>query len=264
MGDQLPELFQEKKERDAHSDDQVALILSQHSFDRQKSSHVQSPGFDDYKETRHKGAELNLLGFIKLAASDSKRSEFHTVEEKLLVEYTRPERVRVIPNRQDASQPENAPAPAAIERGGRNQMQQQEGGSDTAQSNVPATTEREVDPRSNLPAKDEEVTARVVGYKKHTVDHVSQSKNPELLGGLFNIDTHTFTDQQSALVRRENEEAFAKRTKVYETGSVNVGPIPVVYIGEKETTNYYESKRTKLDPNSFVRTNMGFLPIEKD
>ena len=115
------------------------------------------------------------------------------------------------------------------------------------------------------PAGDDgnEATAVVVGYKKHTVDHEARHKHPEVLGGIFNIDTDTFKDQESALIRKNNEERYAEKTKTHEGGSVNVGPVPLVYIGDRGTTNYYESKRVKLDPSSYVKTNMGFLPIEE-
>jgi hypothetical protein len=244
-----PELFQDERRHDESKNDQVALILSNHSFDHRKATHVKAPGLDDSKETDHKHGELDLLGFVKLAANDSTKSEFHTVEEKLIVEYQRPERIRVVPNRDDAAPPSAAPMPADAKQADPKDVD--------AKQAVAPSNDRDQDPDRD------DSTAVVVGYKKHTVDHVAKHKHPEILGGIFNIDTDTYKDQESALVRRGNEERYAEKTTKHEGGSVNVGPVPLVYIGDKGVTNYYESKRTKLDPNDYVKTNMGFLPIEE-
>jgi len=254
-----PELFQDERRFDEQKNDQVALILSNHSFEHRKATRTQAPGLDDRKETDHKHGEFDLLGFVKLAANDSKKSEFHTTEEKLIVEYQRPQRVRVVmpqEQEQEQQQQQQQEAPRAI--------QQAAPAPEEKAAQLPAQTEQR---RQELPAAksndDDEVTAVVVGYKKHTVDHVGRHKHPEVLGGIFNIDTDSFKDQESALVRRGNEERYAEKTTKHESGSVNVGPIPLVYIGDKGSTNYYEYKRTKLDPNDYVKTNMGFLPIEE-
>lgn len=260
-----PERFQDESRRDAEKNDQVGLILSSHAFEHKKSSRIQEPGLSDTKETQHKHNELDLLGFVKLAANDSKRSEFHTVEEKLIVEYQRPERVRVIPNSEPTSEPRSLPGPE--ERNvPQNNIQSSQRELEPATNQLPAANDREPaesQSRAVAPAQDDEVNAVIVGYKKHTLDHVGRHKHPELLGGIFNIDSDSYKDQESALVKRENEERFAQKTKTYESGSVNVGPVPLVYIGDKSVTNYYESKRTKLDPDAYVKTNKGFLPIEE-
>jgi hypothetical protein len=264
-----PELFQDERRHDEHTNDQVALILSNHSFEHRKSAHTKAPGLEDSKETDHKHGELDLLGFVKLAANDSRKSEYHTTEEKLIVEYSRPQRVRVVPESQDMS-----PPPAAIQdtRGNGNPESREQGPANSSRSTEQRNTDNSADSNADsradrrLPAQaqdDDEVTATVVGYKKHSVDHVANHKHPEVLGGIFNIDTDSFTDKESALVRRGNEERFAEKSTKQESGSVNVGPIPLVYIGDKGVTNYYESKRVKLDPDKFVQTNKGFLPIDE-
>jgi hypothetical protein len=251
-----PELFQDEKRRDTESNDQVALILSNHSYEHRKATHVKAPGLDDSKETDHKHGEFDLLGFVKLAANDSTKSEFHTTEEKLIVEYQRPERVRVVPAPSAESNDDRRDVAPSLPQSSAQQS--------TEKESLPATTDRRaVAAQQDQDQDRDEATAVVVGYKKHTVDHVAKHKHPELLGGIFNIDTDSFKDQESALVRRGNEERYAEKTTKHEGGSVNVGPIPLVYIGDKGVTNYYESKRTKLDPNDYVKTNMGFLPIEE-
>lgn len=256
-----PELFQDERRHDEHTNDQVALILSNHSFEHSKSAHTKAPGLEDSKETDHKHGELDLLGFVKLAANDSRKSEFHTTEEKLIVEYSRPQRVRVVPESQEMQAP---PAAGITQDRNANALPEQREPRTTAPQSTDKDSTAGADRRMPAQAQDDdEVTATVVGYKKHSVDHVANHKHPEVLGGIFNIDTDSYTDKESALVRRGNEERFAEKSTKQESGSVNVGPIPLVYIGDKGVTNYYESKRVKLDPDKFVQTNKGFLPIDE-
>lgn len=272
MGDG-PELFQDERRYDENKNDQVALILSSQSFEHRKATRTQAPGLDDRKETDHKHGEIDLLGFVKLAANDSKKSEFHTTEEKLLVEYQRPQRVRIVmPGDEDRQQdaPKNLPAPSEKQTDSIMQQRQQQLPAEQAQQlpseraqQLPAERAQQLPAEQAQQEANGEVTAVVVGYKKHTVDHVARHKHPEVLGGIFNIDTDSFNERESALVKRGNEERYAEKTTKREGGSVNVGPIPLVYIGDRGSTNYYEYKRTKLDPDQYVKTNLGFLPIEE-
>jgi hypothetical protein len=255
-----PELFQDKRRHDEEKNDQVALIFSSHSFDHNKAEHTKAPGLDDSKETDHKHSELDFLSLVKLAANDSRKSEFHTTEEKLIVEYQRPQRVRVVPEQEMP-----APPAAALPQDAQSKDAQSK---DSQAQQLPAQSGETEQSDSRMPAQaaqsgDDEVTAVVVGYKKHTVDHVANHKHPEVLGGIFNIDTDSLNEKESALVQRGNTEQFAEKSTKHENGSVNVGPVPLVYIGDKGVTNYYEYKRTKLDPNDFVQTNKGFLPIDE-